>query len=78
MVIFRGINVDYFDSKSDVKDEEKKKRERENIDKSRKIILLPGRLTAWKGQEIFIETINKLKVILSLDINLIYAVILGE
>ena len=32
-----------------------------NIDKSKKIILLPGRLTAWKGQEMFIEAINKLK-----------------
>ena len=62
LVIFRGINLEYFDSKN-VKDEEKKKLISEhNIDKSRKIILLPGRLTAWKGQEMFIETINKLKV----------------
>ena len=62
LVIFRGINLEYFDSKN-VKDEEKKKLISEhNIDKSRKIILLPGRLTAWKGQEMFIESINKLKV----------------
>ena len=61
LVIFRGINLEYFDSKN-VKDEEKKLVYEHNIDKSRKIILLPGRLTAWKGQEMFIEAINKLKV----------------
>ena len=62
LVIFRGINLEYFDSKN-VKEEEKKKLISEhNIDKSKKIILLPGRLTAWKGQEMFIEAINNLKI----------------
>jgi len=32
-----------------------------NEDEERKIILLPGRLTPWKGQEMFIEALNKLK-----------------
>jgi glycosyltransferase involved in cell wall biosynthesis len=29
-----------------------------NIQKDKKLILLPGRLTSWKGQEIFIEALN--------------------
>ena len=29
-----------------------------NIEDGKKIILLPGRLTSWKGQEMFIEAIN--------------------
>jgi glycosyltransferase involved in cell wall biosynthesis len=29
-----------------------------NIDKTKFIILLPGRLTPWKGQEVFIEALN--------------------
>jgi glycosyltransferase involved in cell wall biosynthesis len=29
-----------------------------NIQKNKKLILLPGRLTSWKGQEIFIEALN--------------------
>ena len=62
LVIFRGINLEYFDG-NNVKEEEKKKLISEhNIDKSKKIILLPGRLTAWKGQEMFIEAINNLKI----------------
>ena len=28
---------------------------------NKKIILLPGRLTSWKGQEMFIEALNNLK-----------------
>ena len=32
-----------------------------NISEDKKIILLPGRLTEWKGQEMFIEAIGLLK-----------------
>lgn len=28
------------------------------VDKNKKMILMPGRLTAWKGQETFIEALN--------------------
>ncbi len=58
MVIFRGINLDFF-SKKNVS--EKKKNELINnwkIDTDQFIILLPGRLTKWKGQEMFIEALN--------------------
>ena len=58
LVIFRGINVDYFDSTTKLESDEKKLLKKWEIEKDKKIILLPGRLTAWKGQEVFIEAIN--------------------
>ena len=58
LVIFRGINVDYFDPTSKLDSDEKKLLKKWEIEKDKKIILLPGRLTAWKGQEVFIEAIN--------------------
>ena len=58
LVIFRGINTDYFDSNTIKQLEENKLISFWNIDKNKKLILLPGRLTSWKGQEMFIEAIN--------------------
>jgi len=58
LVIFRGINTDYFNSNIIKQLEENKLISFWNIDKNKKLILLPGRLTSWKGQEIFIEAIN--------------------
>ena len=53
-VIFRGINVDYFNSKNiSILKQEKLKREW-SIEPNKFIILMPGRLTYWKGQEKFI------------------------
>ena len=61
MVIFRGINTDYFNPKK-IKDRDKDLLKKKwNISDDEKIILLPGRLTEWKGQEMFIEAISKLK-----------------
>jgi len=76
MVIFRGINVDYFDPTTKIEIEEKKLLKRWDIEKDRKIILLPGRLTYWKGQEIFIEAINLANM--ELGYKAFYAVILGN
>ena len=57
-VIFRGINVDYFNPKNiSILKQEKLKREW-NLDPSKITILMPGRLTYWKGQEKFIEALN--------------------
>ncbi len=57
-VIFRGINVDYFNQKNiSILKQEKLKKEWE-IDTNSFVILLPGRLTYWKGQEKFIEALN--------------------
>ena len=75
-VIFRGINVDYFNSKNiSILKQEKLKREWV-LDPNKFIILMPGRLTYWKGQEKFIEALN----ILIEDYNFtnFHAVLLGS
>ena len=76
LVIFRGINTNYFDPKK-IKDTDKNLlRKKWKIDDNKKIILLPGRLTSWKGQEMFIEAINILSKF-SPKLNFV-AVILGS
>ena len=76
LVIFRGINVDYFDPTTKLDSDEKKLLKRWQIEKDKKIILLPGRLTGWKGQEVFIEAINLVNI--ELGYEAFYAVILGS
>ena len=57
-VIFRGINVDYFSQKNiSILKQEKVKKDWELLP-NKFTILMPGRLTYWKGQEIFIEALN--------------------
>ena len=57
-VIFRGINIDYFSQKNiSILKQEKIKQEWELLP-NKFIILMPGRLTYWKGQEKFIESLN--------------------
>ena len=74
--IFRGINTDYFDNTTTLETDE------DNLFKSwelvvgKKIILLPGRLTSWKGQEMFLEALNKVNI--QLGSNSFIAVILGN
>ena len=46
------------------------------IEENSKVILLPGRLTPWKGQELFIEAINLVNI--ELGYEAFYAVILGS
>ena len=58
LVIFRGINVDYFDSSTTLDNEENRLILDWEVDRNKKTILMPGRLTAWKGQETFIEALN--------------------
>ena len=76
LVIFRGINVDYFDSSTLLEKDEKKLLNEWGILENKKIILLPGRLTSWKGQELFIEAINLVNI--ELGYEAFYAVILGN
>ncbi len=76
LVIFRGINVDYFDQTTKTEVEEKKLLKDWKIDENKKIILLPGRLTSWKGQELFIEAINLVNI--QLGYEAFYGVILGN
>ncbi|MDC0907164.1 glycosyltransferase family 4 protein [Candidatus Pelagibacter ubique] len=58
LVIFRGINVDYFELSTILDSEENKLISDWEVDRNKKTILMPGRLTAWKGQETFIEALN--------------------
>ena len=76
LVIFRGINVDYFDPSTKLENDEQKLLQKWEIKKEKKIILLPGRLTSWKGQELFIEAINLAKI--ELGYEAFHAVILGS
>lgn len=76
LVIFRGINVDYFDPTTKTEIEEKKLLKNWGIVENKKIILLPGRLTSWKGQELFLEAINMVNI--QLGYEAFYAVILGS
>ena len=75
LVIFRGINVDYFDPSTTLESEENKLISSWGVDRNKKIILMPGRLTAWKGQEVFIEALNIINQ--KLGYESFYAVILG-
>ena len=66
LVIFRGINTEYFNSKKIVKSDEIKILKKWGIKKYADLkdiplILLPGRLTSWKGQEMFIEALNNVR-----------------
>ena len=76
LVIFRGINVDYFDPSTKLETEEKKLLQSWEINNEKKIILMPGRLTSWKGQELFIDAINLVKI--ELGYEAFHAVILGS
>jgi len=76
LVIFRGINIDYFDPTTKTETEEKKLLKSWGIEENKKIILLPGRLTSWKGQELFIEAVNLVNT--QLGYEAFYAIILGS
>jgi len=60
LVIFRGINTNYFNPQKILPIKIEKFAKENNIDRNKFIILLPGRLTSWKGQKIFIEAIKLL------------------
>jgi len=76
LVIFRGINVDYFDASTKLENDEKKLLQKWEINEEKKIILMPGRLTSWKGQQLFIEAVNLVKI--ELGYEAFHVVILGS
>ena len=57
LVIFRGINTEYFNPNKILESDEKKILSQWKIVKDKPLILLPGRLASWKGQEMFIEAL---------------------
>ena len=75
-VIFRGINIDYFNSKNISVLKQEKLKQEWNLSSNKFTILLPGRLTYWKGQEKFIESLNIL--IEDYNVTNFQAVILGS
>ena len=76
LVIFRGINTDYFDPSTTLEKDEDELFKLWELKVGKKIILFPGRLTSWKGQEIFLDSINKVNIQLGHDAFI--AVILGS
>jgi glycosyltransferase involved in cell wall biosynthesis len=76
LVIFRGINVDYFDPSTTLETEESDLLSSWGVTRDKKLILMPGRLTAWKGQEVFIEALSLVSK--QLGYQSFYAVILGD
>jgi len=76
MVIFRGINLEYFNSKYISDEKVSSLAQAWNINRNDFIILLPGRLTRWKGQEMFIEALSSLSK--NYNKNNFHVVILGS
>ena len=76
LVIFRGINIDYYDPTTSLESEENNLIAKWNIKKDKMIILMPGRLTSWKGQDVFIEALNLVNK--ELGHEAFYAIILGS
>ena len=57
-VVFRGINIDFYNPKNiSILKKEKLRKEWELVS-NKFTILMPGRLTNWKGQEKFIDALN--------------------
>ena len=75
-VIFRGINVDYYHQKNISMLKQEKLKQEWSLSSNKFTILLPGRLTYWKGQEKFIESLNIL--IEDYNITNFQAIILGS
>tara|TARA_B100002051_G_scaffold81458_1_gene77806 strand:- start:1050 stop:2204 length:1155 start_codon:yes stop_codon:yes gene_type:complete len=76
LVIFRGINTDYFDPSTTLEKDEDDLFKLWDLKVGKKIILFPGRLTSWKGQEMFLESINKVNIQLGHDAFI--AILLGN
>jgi len=75
-VIFRGINIDYYNSKNISILKREKLKQEWGLSSNIFTILLPGRLTYWKGQEKFIESLNIL--IEDYNVSNFQAIILGS
>ena len=57
-VIFRGINIDYFNQKNISILKQEKLKKLWELSSGKFTILMPGRLTYWKGHEKLIESLN--------------------
>jgi len=62
LVIFRGINTEYFSNSTVTNEKISKLNTDLGLSPETFKILLPGRLTRWKGQEMFMESLNLLRI----------------
>jgi len=60
-LIFRGVDKEKFDPRAVDSDSVRAYRELWNISANRPVVMLPGRLTRLKGQDLFIEALARLK-----------------
>lgn len=60
-VIYRGVDTDLFDPKNATDNMLQELREKYHVPESVPVILLPARMTKWKGQEVLVKALNILK-----------------
>ena len=75
-LVRRGIDENYFDPFNVESSEKEKIRKEMGFSAQNFLVLLPGRLTNWKGQKIFIEAANFLKM--QDKLSNIFFIILGD
>lgn len=71
-VIYRGVDLEYFDPKNLDDDIIAKTKTKYHVPDSTPIILLPSRMTEWKGQEYLVKALNLIK---DLDF---YCILVGD
>ncbi len=73
-VIPRGVNMDIFDPRQFIRDDCVAQRRRWGVSEHTRVLLLPGRLTRWKGQLVAMEAFANL----AKEIDNIALVLLGD
>jgi len=56
-LIFRGVDAEYFNPEKVEFSRQRQLAESWALDESRRVLMLPGRLTRWKGQEFFLKSL---------------------
>ena len=60
-IIPRGIDFEYFKPENVTPERVKKQREIWMVGPDERLILLPGRLSRWKGQHLFLDVLKRMK-----------------
>lgn len=71
-VIHRGVDSNYFNPERVNQEEIKKFKEQYNVPKNTPVLLLPARMTTWKGQIQLVKALNKIR-----DLNF-HCLIIGD
>ena len=71
-VIYRGVDLEYFNPESTTELLKRKFSEKYNLPPSCPLIILPSRMTSWKGQHILIQALAEIK---KLDF---YCILVGD